>query len=468
MAADKTKQSGRTTANETGGAEILIDTSSGISEEEQREILIQINGIAEKNRKSLSAGTQTGEGSGKRFKAKKSGGLFPVMVNFFALAVLAGGFFALHTFQRDANTQAREGTRVFSDIERSLIDEIRRETSALLAAKDMEINAILGSLGDVESQLQELLLGSEVLTLEQQAIQEQLLIQLEERRAALAMAREERSQILEEARSREAILQAQLDARIREMDAIAAGHSAELAATRDELARVSREQAQAAAVEAQVAAFFANIHTRVAESRFDEAEQTIASLREFINSPAFHGIRAIQARRDLYIQASEALEVLLEEHRIAHNAMIAGSLPPDREAESRLQEEIVRLEDELASAREAIVAGDAGAALHIAQLQSSITTLQSTNTTLTTQNATLTTQVGTLQGNLTTQTQTAENLRQEAAAHQTQIASLNQTVSARDNTIRELEEQTTSQEQTIATLNTQLTQIREALQALSQ
>ncbi|MCL2192281.1 MAG: hypothetical protein FWB78_02655 [Treponema sp.] len=465
------------------GSEILIDTSSGISVEEQQEILVQINGIAEKNRQSLSVGgTETGGNLKKRFTAKKNGGLFPVLVNLFALAVLAGGFFALYSFQREANIQAREGTRVFSDIERALIEEIRRETSALLAAKDHEINTILNSLGDVETQLHELLVGSEVLTLEQQAIQGQLILQQEQGLAALAQAREERSQILEEARSREAVLQAQLDARSRELAAIAARHSAELDATRAELAQVSREQAQAATVEAQIAAFFANIHTQVAENRFNDAEQTIGSLREFINSPAFHGIRAIQARRDLYTQATDTLETLLEEHRIAHEAMIAGALPPDRDAEMRLQGDVSRLEDELAAAREAIVAGDAGAALHIAQLQSSITSLQSTNTTLSSQNqtltsqnttlasqnATLTTQVGTLQGNLTAQTQAAETLRQEAAAHQTQIASLNQTVGARDNTIRELEEQSTSQEQTIANLNTQLTQIREALQALSQ
>ena len=39
--------------------EIVIDPSSGISVEEQKEILSQINGIAEKNRKRLSESFQT-------------------------------------------------------------------------------------------------------------------------------------------------------------------------------------------------------------------------------------------------------------------------------------------------------------------------------------------------------------------------------------------------------------------------
>ncbi|MCL2190410.1 MAG: hypothetical protein FWB79_00280 [Treponema sp.] len=440
------------------GSEIVIDASSGISVEEQQEILVQINGIAEKNRRALSSGTETAGSPGSRFKAKKNGGLFPVLVNVFALAVLAGGFFALYSFQSEANIQAREGTRVFSDMERALIDEIRRETNSLLEAKDSEINMILLSLGDVETQLQELIIGSEVLTLEQEAIREQLVTQQEERLAALAQAREERSHILEEARSREAMLQAQLDARVREITAVADRHSADLDAARAELAQVSREQAQAAAVEAQISAFFANIHAQVAENRADEAGQTIASLREFINSPAFHGVRAIQARRDLYVQASDALETLLEESRVAQQAMIAGALPPDREAEARLEGEVARLEAELESAREALVAGDAGAAQHITQLQGSVSSLQSANATLTSQNATLAAQVA-------TQTQAAETIRQES---QTQVASLSQELGARDNAIRELEEQNRRQEADIASLNTQLTNIREALQSLSQ
>ena len=466
--ATSTAAQSSTAAQIKADSDIVIDASSGISVEEQREILVQINGIAEKNRQSLSAGTETGGRARKPFKAKKNGGLFPVLVNAFALAVLAGGFLVLHSLQRDAYTQAREGTRVFNDMERALIDEIRRETSALLAEKDREINTILVSLGDVETQLQEMLAGSDVLTLEQQAIRERLISEQEERLAALAQAREERSHILEEARSREAMLQAQLDARTRELAAVAARHGAELDATRAELAQVSREQAQAAAVEAQVAAFFAGIHAHVAGGRFDDAEQGIRSLRDFINSPAFHGVRAIQARRDLYTQAADTLETMLDEHRVAQQAMIAGALPPDRDTETRLEGEVSRLEGELAAARDAIAAGDAGAAQHIAQLQGSIASLQSTNTTLTTQNATLTTQVGTLQGNLTTQTQSAESLRQESATQQSQIATLNQAVNARENTIRELEERNAAHEQTIATLNTQLALVREALQGPSQ
>jgi len=320
----------------------LADISE-ISDEEKREILLLIDGIAEKNRRALSAGAEAGGGivgsPGKRFKANKHGGFFPVLVNVFAVLILAGGFFVLSSFQNAADVQAREGTRVFSDIERRLIEEIRRETNASLAAKDREINLLLASLSDIEAQLKALTLGGETLTPEQLAIQERLISEQEERRAELALAREDRSRILDAARSRETTLRAQL---------VATGDreqgSAELDAARAELAELAREQAQAAAMESQVTGLFAGIYRQIAESSFSEAGQTIGLLREFLDAPAFQTIRGIQSRREVYIQAASTLEALLEEYRITYEAMRDGVLPPDRDTETRHREEIERLE----------------------------------------------------------------------------------------------------------------------------
>ena len=465
-----TKNDGKTMAPANGGeasfGEIVIDASAGISVEEQRDILVQINGIAEKNRQSLSAGTETGGKTGKRFKAKKSGRLFPVLVNVFALAVLAGGFFALYSLQSEVDVQAREGTRLFSDLERALIDEIRRETGYLLAAKDREITSILSSLADVETQLNALIVGSEVLTLEQQAMESALRIQQDERRAALALAREERSRILDEARSREAALLAQIEARNRELAAVADRHATELDAAREELARLAREQAQSAAVEAQVAGFFANIHSQVSESRFNEAEHTIGELRDFINAPSFQGIRAIQARRDLYAQAAGTLEVLLEEYLATHAAMIAGVLPLDLDDEARLQEEIAHLEralEERESTISALGAGATGATQRITQLESSVGDLQRTNSALQTDNTRLNTQVSTLQGNLNTQTQEATGLRQQVATNQAQITELNQQLTTFRGQVPVLQEELRVVRDHVESRNSQVTLFDQAL-----
>ena len=191
------------------GMERDLAEVSEISEEEKREIRLKIDGIAERNRLSLAGAEDATREAGEGFRAKKHGGLFPILVNAFAVLTLAVGFLALSSFQNEADVRAREGTRVFSDIERRLIDEIRRETNASLAAKDREINMLLASLSDIEAQLKALALGGESLSPEQLAIQEQLIGEQEERRAELAMAREDRSRILDSARSRETTLRAQ-------------------------------------------------------------------------------------------------------------------------------------------------------------------------------------------------------------------------------------------------------------------
>jgi len=193
--------------------EISISESAGISEEEQREILTQINGIAEKNRLALSF---EGEGSNRSFKAQKNGGLFPALVNAFAALMLVGGFFGLYALQRGADTSAREGTRVFNNAERALIGEIRRETSENLAAQDREISEILESIAQADAQLQRFAFAR-TMTEEQQGDMARILAEQSERREALAAAQQERSRILYEARAEESDLQVRRDVRSREL-----------------------------------------------------------------------------------------------------------------------------------------------------------------------------------------------------------------------------------------------------------
>jgi len=322
-----------TTADDDGSG-ILIDPDSGIPEDEQREILVQISGIYQRNRRSLSAGMEAGKRSRRRFKARKNGGLFLILVNVIAVLALAGGLFALNSVQTEADVRAREGTRVFNSMERTLIYEIRRETSALLLTTDEEIAILTALLVAVENQLYELLSGDEALAQEQMATEERLLGDRDYYRGRLAFLRGERSRILDESRSRELLLQAQREVRIQEailqkqLEAAAreaaflgqieapaqeltlqeqlsrirgmvwpeAGRElvpgealAEFDTARDELSRLAREQARIARVENQIAAFFEAAHRRVVEGRFAEAERTIRRDAGIPARPRFPG-----------------------------------------------------------------------------------------------------------------------------------------------------------------------------------
>jgi len=100
------------TSNSEDAFGIVFDAKSGISEEEQREILAKINNIAEKNRLSLSEGE--GKSKKTRFKAKKSGGRFPVIVNIIAFSALAAGLLILISMQGKTDARIRTGTKVYN------------------------------------------------------------------------------------------------------------------------------------------------------------------------------------------------------------------------------------------------------------------------------------------------------------------------------------------------------------------
>jgi chromosome segregation ATPase len=139
------------TPNNQDNSGIVFDAKSGISEEEQREILAKIDNIAEKNRLSLSEGE--GKNKKTRFKAKKSGGRFPVIVNIIAFAALAGGLFILISMQGKTDARIRTGTRVYNSAERALIEEIRKETQNEAAGELERLNREQSQAAAIEDQM---------------------------------------------------------------------------------------------------------------------------------------------------------------------------------------------------------------------------------------------------------------------------------------------------------------------------
>jgi len=452
-------------------SEIVFDADYGISEEEQREILAKINSIAESNRRSLSEGAGDAAGRKTRFKARKSGRRFPLVVNAIAVVVLAGGLFALSFLHGKTDAQVREGTRVYNSAERALIDEIRKETSSRLEAKENEISLIASKLTEIDAELQGLQSSNQSMSAEQIAAQNRLLAIQSEYRSELDNLHDERSRILEEARAREASLQAQLESRTRELAAVAEQSAAAIGQAQSEIERLSREQSQAATVEAQMSAFFANLNTEIYEGRFDQAAETVQAMRRFLGAPAFQGLRSIQARRELYAQAINSFETMIDEVR---RFQAAGLRPPDRNVErtlAELQEQNARLEQAITEKDRTIAAFSSegsGLTRRLGELEESLNTLRTANAALEDSSSEKDSRIASLETNLALQAQNAESARQTVAALQTEAATMTQTITTRDNTIRELQAQNATHEETIDSLNTQLTSIRNALQALSQ
>jgi predicted RNase H-like nuclease (RuvC/YqgF family) len=415
--------------------EIIFDDKSGISIEEQREILFKINKIAEKNRRSLSQGSsgeESGKGETAAINAKKTGAFFPMAVNITAIIALCAGAFLLVFFNGKVDAQVRRGTAVFNLTERALIEDIRRDTAEKISAKEKEISLISSRLDEVNSQLSYFYPGNQILSPEQLSEQERLLSMQNSYRTELAVLHEERSQILENSRSREARLRAQLEEREREFAApdSAAG----------ELEMMTNEKEAVAAIDAQLSGGLASAGELVKRGEYERAAGLIETLRDFCNNNTYAFSRSFQERREFYNQSLYFLETMITDGAGKSFSQGAGS------QEQSLAAKNAELEETIAGLRVTIDAfnSDGSAqARRLGELEEAVSSLRA--------------QVSSLE------TRAAEKDR-NIASLESDKTELTRTVSARDNTIRDLQSANAAHEQEIASLRNRINNILQAAQ----
>ncbi|MDR0322647.1 MAG: hypothetical protein LBI28_14225 [Treponema sp.] len=402
--------------------EIIFDEKSGISVEEQKEILDKINGISEKNRSLLSqSGPQKSEKNGKiNVNAKKSGTVFSLAVNIAALVVLIGGGLFLILFNNKIEVDVRTGTAVYNITERTLIEEIRKDTAGRIAEKEMEMSSISSRLSEVDDQLAQLYSSNQTLTAEQLATQARLVAMQTSFRDELAVLQDERAQILESSRSREARLRAQLDERAREFAAAQQIASGELDSAMNELNRLTSEQERAAAVDAQVSGGLAAISSYIQTKQYEQAMQVIGNLRHFCNNNSLASLRAFQARRDFYNQTLDFMEAMVTDAR--KNSGSGGG-----EEQFELAARNVQLQEQISEMQKTIDAASSGSS----GLTNRITELTATNTTLQQSVTEKESEITSLQTENTSLSSTVSTLRSANTALETDITNLR-------NSIREL------------------------------
>ena len=413
--------------------EIIIDEKSGISAEEQREILNKINSITENNRRLLSqAGQQTDDKKGKIVNAKKNGAIFPLAVNIAALVLLAGGIFLIIFLNSRTDSQLRVGKAVYDLTERTLIEEIRKDTAEKIAAKEMEMATISSRMQEVDDQLLLLYSSNQELTAEQIAAQERLLAMQNAFREELNGLQDERSRILEASRSREARLRAQLDERTREFAAAQQRTSGELDLAMSELDRLTSEQERINAIDAQVSGGLAAANEHIGNGQYDKALQVAGNLRHFCNNNSLSSLRSFQARREFYNQTIDFMEAMILDARV--NSGSGGGAE-----QFELMARNVQLQD------------------NISELQKTIDALSSGGTGLTRRIGELEEVKTQLENSVEEKDSKISSLETENSGLQTAVTDL------RTNNTR-LEQETARQEQRIADLNTQLAAIRLLLQ----
>ncbi|MDR1868842.1 MAG: hypothetical protein LBQ82_02525 [Treponema sp.] len=373
--------------------DIVFDEKSGISIEEQKEILSRINGITDKNRISLSHNiVDVKPGKNPVVNAKKSGSLFPLIVNLSALAILAVGGFLLVSFNGKKDAQVRTGNAVYDITERALIEEIRKDTSQKLASKEMEIASINSRLENVDAELARLYSSNKELTAEQRAAQERLLAMQNAYRGDLAALQDERSQILEDSRSREAKLRAQLEERAREFAAAEQRTTGELDSAIAELNRLTNEQERIAAIDAQLSGALAAAAGFIQNEQYDQAAQTVENMRHLINSVPL-STRSFQSARGFYNQAINSMEAAITQLR-KNSGVDSGKESWDLQLENDgLKNRIAELQKTIS----AFNSGSSGQALRLSELETSVASLQSTASELQTDKTVLSQRVSDLQ-----------------------------------------------------------------------
>lgn len=208
--------------------ELNVDASSGISPDEQREIIANIDAIA---------GTGLHADAPKKVTARKRGVLFPLVVNIAALLLLGGGLFALWNVFRLDNSVIRMSGGELDSAEGRLIEEIRDEFDA----------------------------------------------------------------------------------------------------ARAEIARLGRDAEKAAAFERQISGFYASVNEAFLKGDLYAAQTRLRSMREFIDTPSFAGIRQIEERRSLNLATLDVMSRLVDESirnsRVTEELNAAAALAETAERE---------------------------------------------------------------------------------------------------------------------------------------
>jgi chromosome segregation ATPase len=449
----------------TNNDEVVFDEKSGISLEEQKEILSKINGIAEKNRQLLSQNASVVKPGEKiAINAKKSGAVFPLAFNIAAVVIMLAGVLFLVSLQEKKDTQVRTEGAVLNLTERALIEDIRRDTAAKIASKEQEMEAISSRLAEVDAQLARLYSGDQILNEEQLAAQEDLLVLQNSYRVDLAALYEERSQILEDSRSKEAALRAQLEERAKEFAASQMRSSSELDSAARELDRLTSEQERIFAIDAHMAGGFISINELVQNSRFDQAAQTVENLRQFNNNNSVSSSRSFQARREFYSQAINSMEAMINEVRSTGGDGMGTQQRELQARNSQLEETVAELQMNLDTLNDEISSGSSAQSRRLRELEETVSSLRAANSSLESTVAARNRTITSLESTAAERNRTVTSLESTVSERNRTITSLESEKTDLSRTVADLQSQNASQEQEIASLRNQLTTIRQILE----
>ncbi|MDR0556425.1 MAG: hypothetical protein LBG43_00935 [Treponema sp.] len=338
---------------------IVFDKASGISLEEQQEILAGLDTL-ERPLERIEGGKAV---ISYEKQAKKKGVLLPALTNGIAAAILALGLATLFlTHERDEvrfMQGVMSGDAAPSVTERTLIAEMRRDFAEQLSAKDAEIAEIHAKVASIDTEMRNVQIQFEnklILESEKDKALADLQRQKNEYQNRLAALQQERGLLLEDARIREAALRSQISAN-KELSAQAQSAHAELVSAQEALRRITDEQEKNALIDLQIDGYFAQINEQIGAALFDKAASTLSALRDFLDTPSFQPIKAFRERKPARLALVNTLSELAG-NSIRLNALASETAAPPVEAsfdetsqDNGLSEQIRTYEETIAELR---------------------------------------------------------------------------------------------------------------------
>lgn len=323
--------------------DLSFDAESGISKEDQKDILQTIENVVTQNKIATTPEDFI-------VKAVKRGVLFPTLVIVAAIAAMGAGGAAFYFLFQQGQTKIVRGTLGTITAEGQLIQAVRQEASARLQEKNQEINSIQGRLADIDKQRQDLQsnmetkvsqqeqelraqmaaaldaeksrlekegLSKTAIALRLQDLEKQrnalLLRQLESFRsqadaqrllaeknlrtlqtnfeANLAKANTEKQQALADAQKREQDLKGQFSQKTATLESAQA--KAEQA-----LAAIAAEREKEDLVTGQLSGLYGVVRDEISLHRYDKALAGLKSLRDFVDRPDIVTLPGLAKRHD--------------------------------------------------------------------------------------------------------------------------------------------------------------------------
>lgn len=338
-------------------SDIQFDSEAGISKEDQKDVLQEIENVVTKNRIVTTPADFI-------VKADKRGVLFPVLVIVSAVIALGlGGSAFYFLFQRGESQIVRAPVGTIT-AEGQLIQAVRREANGKILEKNQQINTIQGRLADIDKQRQDLqsnmdskvsqkeqelraqmasALEAEKARLQKEGLSQQAIAarmqQLEAQRAAqlqrameayrkeaetarlqseqnlktmqqeftanLTKVNTERQQAISDAQKREQELKGQFAQKTQSLESASAQATQALNAL---IAQRENEDLYTG----QLVGLYTGVRDQIARADYTRALASLQSLREFVNRPDVAVLPALAKRHDVDLFVIDSLSNLVE------------------------------------------------------------------------------------------------------------------------------------------------------------